>query len=260
MAKLSNKRILVIGGTSGIGLAVAKASLETCAKVTIASSSPERVTSTVESLKAEFPHASITGHACDLSSETVEAEIESLFEKVGTVDHIVYTAGDKIAATPVEEITREKIIAAGQLRFIAPMLVTAKVASSMKRSDRSPYLSPGPDSSITLTTGTAWERPVPFWTITASYLGGVGSMARNLALELRPVRVNVVSPGLVDTELWDALLSEEQKGELFQEVKAKNPTGRVARPEDVAEAYLYLMRDVNITGRIISSDSGASLV
>lgn len=94
----------------------------------------------------------------------------------------------------------------------------------------------------------------------AAYQGGICSLARNLALELKPIRVNVMSPGLVDTELWDAIVPADQKQVLLQDHASKSPTGRVATAEDVAEAYLYLMKDPNITGRIVSTDSGSLLI
>ena len=84
-------------------------------------------------------------------------------------------------------------------------------------------------------------------------------MARGLALDLKPVRVNVVSPGAVDTELWKGM-TEEAKGEMFKAIGEKVPTGRVGRVEDVAEAFLYCMRDGNVTGSMVSSNGGALLV
>lgn len=150
--KLLNKHVLVIGGTSGIGFGVAEASLASGAQVTVSSSNQSRVDATVEKLKAEFPGQKVAGHACDLSKPTVEQDLETLFSKVGKVDHLVFSAGDKLAAAPIQEITYEKIIAAGQVRFIAAFLA-AKVGSK--------YLNPGPYSSITLTTGSVSQKPRP---------------------------------------------------------------------------------------------------
>lgn len=159
--KLLNKHILVIGGTSGIGFGVAEASLASGAQVTVSSSNQSRVDATVEKLKADFPGQKVAGHACDLSKPTVEQDLEALFSKVGKVDHIVYSAGDKLAAAPIQEITYEKIIAAGQVRFTAALLA-AKVGSK--------YLNPGPYSSITLTTGSVSQKPRPLVCIMASLL------------------------------------------------------------------------------------------
>ncbi|KAA8643499.1 hypothetical protein EYZ11_009519 [Aspergillus tanneri] len=248
--KLLNKHVLILGGTSGIGFGVAKASLASSARVTVSSSSVDRVSSAVTKLTGEFPGAQVQGYACDLGGENVEEEIESLFEKVGSVDHIVFTVGEKPLAMPLADITREKILAPAQIRLVAPILV-AKVGSK--------YLSAGPESSITLTTGQAWERPAPDWTIMSGYLGAYYSLTRNLALDMKPVRVNAVSPAIVETEMWDGMPKEQKEG-IFQFMASKYPTGRVTKPETLAEAYLYLMKDSNITGRVVGSDSGASLV
>lgn len=254
--KLAGKRVLVIGGTSGIGFAVAKAVIVASGQAIISSSSADRVTATISKLQEAFPTSQHQpqGFACKLGLETVEQEIEKLFSQIeqsGRIDHIVYTAADKLPIMPLREMTREKIIAGGQLRFVAPMLL-AKIAPK--------YMNHGPESSITLTSGTVWERPIPEWTIVAGYMGGVCSMARNMALDLKPIRVNVVSPGLVDTELWDSVVTAEKKQELLDHEAAKHPTGRVAGPEEIAEAYIYAMKDHNLTGRVISTDSGSLLV
>ena len=83
----------------------------------------------------------------------------------------------------------------------------------------------------------------------------VGSLTRQLALDLRPLRVNLISPGAVETELWDGLPAEK-RGEMMEGFAKKMATGRVGRPEDVAESYLYCMRDGNVTGSVVSSNGG----
>jgi NAD(P)-dependent dehydrogenase (short-subunit alcohol dehydrogenase family) len=143
--KLAGKRVLVIGGSSGsyshphfymcsfwqiqgIGFAVAEASLESGASVTISSSSSSRVESAVEALRKSYPEGKVAGYSCDLSKPTLEQDIEALFKQTGKVDHIVFTAGDRLATIPLQEITLESIQRAGQIRFIAPLLL-AKVGS-----------------------------------------------------------------------------------------------------------------------------------
>jgi len=248
--KLAGKHILIIGGTSGIGFAVAEASIESSASVTISSSSTSRVESAVARLKKSYPDATVNGYSCDLSQKSLEQDIEKLFSQTGKVDHIIVTAGDKLATVPISEVTYEFILAAGQVRFFAPLLV-AKVGVK--------YLNPGPESSIIFTTGSVADHPMPNWSVVASYASGMHGMTRNLALDLKPVRVNLVSPGAIQTELWDTF-GEKERSAMFKGIAEKVPTGHVGKPEEVAEAYLWLMKDSNVTGFVACSDSGSKLV
>ncbi|KAL8947137.1 MAG: hypothetical protein Q9183_007824, partial [Haloplaca sp. 2 TL-2023] len=179
--KLSGARVLVIGGSSGIGFAVAEACVENGCTVIISSSQQSRIDSSISRLLTSYPSAKdrVIGHPCDLASSSAEENIKALFSKVGTVDHIVFTAGDKLATIPLKDATLESMQKAGMVRFFSPLLV-AKYAPH--------HLSPGPSSSITLTTGSASEKPVAGWSVPASYAGAMHSMMRNLALDLRPIR------------------------------------------------------------------------
>ncbi len=113
---------------------------------------------------------------------------------------------------------------------------------------------------MTLTTGTISQKPLKGgWTIASITGSGLHGLTRQLAIELAPIRVNLVSPGLVDTELWDPMGKEMLAG-IKKSTEDMMPTGRVAQPEDIAESYLYLMKDANITGTVISTNSGALLV
>jgi len=252
--KLAGKHVLVIGGTSGIGFAVAEASLESDATVTISSSKSTTIESAITRLTASYPTQAsggrLRGFTCDLAGADLEANVEKLFEQVGKVDHIVFTAGDRLAIKPLQEHTLASIQAAGQIRFFAPLII-AKIGSR--------YLSAGPEASITLTTGSVSLKPAPNWSVVASYASGMHGMTRNLALDLRPVRVNLVSPGLTVTTMWDHM-APEARTNLFQAFGARVPTGSVGSPEDVAECYLWLMKDKNVTGAVVQSDSGTMLV
>jgi NAD(P)-dependent dehydrogenase (short-subunit alcohol dehydrogenase family) len=248
--KLAGAHVLVIGGSSGIGYAVAEASLAAGASVTISSSNPSRVAEKVKALQTDFPSGKVSGYACDLSKDTLEQDIEALFKQVGQVDHIIFTAGDALSTIPLSDLTLPKMKSAGQIRFFAPLLVS-KIGSR--------YLTPGPRSSIILTGGSVAEHPMPNWSIVASFASGLHGMVRNLALDLKPVRVNLVQPGAVETNLW-AGMPREHREAMFKGMTEKFPTGRVTGPEDVAETYLWLMKDWNVTGTVARSDSGASLV
>jgi NAD(P)-dependent dehydrogenase (short-subunit alcohol dehydrogenase family) len=155
---------------------------------------------------------------------------------------------------PVQEITHEKIIAAGQIRFFAPLLA-AKVVSRYFTNPKSS------ECSIVLTTGSIAEHPMPGWSAVAAYGAGLVCMTRNLALDLKPVRVNCVAPGLMDTNLWEkGGMTRDTVDSFFEEMAQKLPTGRIAGPEDIAESYVYLLKDRNITGKCIGTDSGVMWV
>ncbi|MCJ1229876.1 hypothetical protein MMC12_006547 [Toensbergia leucococca] len=194
-SKLSGARVLIIGGSSGIGYCVAEASLEFGAHVIISSSQETRIKSSIERLLQSYPSAKerVSGHVCDLSSSAMEDNIKTLFSNTGTVNHIIITAGDKLATIPIHEATLESIQRAGMVRFFAPLLIA-------KHGSR--HLSPGPASSIILTTGSVSEKPISSWSVVASYATGLHGMMRNLALDLAPIRVNLISPGAVETEMW----------------------------------------------------------
>lgn len=251
--KLAGARVLVIGGSSGIGYCVAEASLEFGASVIISSSRQSRIDSSIEKLLQTYPSAKgrIAGFPCDLSSPSVEANIEKLFEQCGApkFDHIVHTAGDRLATLKLQDATLDAMQAAAMVRFNSPLLL-AKHAPK--------HLNPGPASSITLTTGSVSRKPMKDWSVVASYATGLHGMVRNLALDLAPVRVNLISPGAVLTELWDGL--EKKQMEMFMEhAKGRTTTGDIGRPEDVAESYLYVMRDSNVSGSVIDTNGGALL-
>lgn len=274
--KLKGKKVLVTGGTSGrtynlstsagrleqllsahhigIGFCVAEALVESGAIVIVSSSSAERVDKAVKRLQQSYPSASsqVSGHATDLGTdETLEANVKSLLEKCGKLDHIVHTAGESLSTVQLtlENATLSQMKQAGMVRFFAPLMI-AKHARQ--------YLNPGPESSFTITTGSTSERPMPGWSIITSFATGLQGMTRSLALDLKPIRVNLVSPGAVDTELWDSM-GEEAKQSLLKQIGSKLATGRVPGPEDIAESYLYLMKDSNITGSMISTNGGTLL-
>jgi len=250
--RLAGKRVLIIGGTSGIGFAVAEASIEAGAIVTVSSSQNSSIESALSRLSKAYPSGSkeLRGFTCDLGTEDAEQNIEKLFEQTGKVDHIVVTAGDPLAIIPLQDHNLESLRKAGQIRFFGPLLI-AKVGSR--------YLSPGPTSSIVLTTGSVSLKPNPNWSAIAAYASGLHGMTRNLALDLKPIRVNLVSPGALDTELWKGM-SQEAKAKFYKSVEDRVPTGRIGLADDVAECYLWLMKDQNVTGAVVQSDSGSMLI
>jgi NAD(P)-dependent dehydrogenase (short-subunit alcohol dehydrogenase family) len=144
----------------------------------------------------------------------------------------------------------QNILQAGQIRFFAPLLLAKFLPT---------YLQSSYVSSYTITTGAVSSKPIANWSVIGSYAGGHHSMVRNLALDMKPIRVNGVSPGAVDTELWDAH-GKEEKGNIMQQMSSRMATGHVGRPEDVAETYLGILKDLNMDGTMVTTDGGGMLM
>lgn len=253
ITKLRDKRVLIVGGTSGIGFAVAEACVEHGAHVIVASSTSAKVSKTIDRLKSAYPTfaSNVSGTTCDLSKhETLEQNITALFEFVGKgVHHVVFSAGDALKLIPLSEISSDYLRDSPTVRFLAPMILS-KIAPQ--------FMAPGPESSITFTGGTNSVKPAPGWGILAAYGAGLEGLTRGMAKDLKPMRVNLVSPGAVLTEIWDAIPEEAREG-LLEAFKADTLVGKLGTPEDVAEAYLYAMKDQFVTGSIISTDGGRIL-
>jgi NAD(P)-dependent dehydrogenase (short-subunit alcohol dehydrogenase family) len=240
---LKGKRIIVLGGSAGIGFAVARYAAREGAEVIVASSNSGRVEQAVAQLRSITPGAS--GHAVDLRSP---AAVRALFEKSGRIDHLVYTAGEELLIQSLGELDLAAARAFFELRYWGAL--TAIQAAR-------PHLAE--DGSIVLTSGAAGHRPHPGFVIGASICAAVEAAARTLAVELAPMRVNVVCPGFVDTELW-ANIPLEGRQKMFRDAAAKLPVGRIGTADDIAEHYLSFMRGRYVTGQVLVVDGGGLLV
>ena len=243
VGKLEGSLILIFGGTSGIGLGVAEASIEHGATVILSGSNQYKIDQTVSKLSAAYPHVPSTqvrGHVCDLSdANKLESELSALLRAAtnngsNKLDHIVFTAGDALSPIPLSEITQDSIKNAGTIRFIAPLILAKFIPAYMKSS---------PDSSFTITSGVIGTKPLPGWTLVAAYGMAQEGLSRGLAVELAPVRVNCVSPGPVKTALLGGIPDE-----VLEYMRQATVTKRLGRVEDVSEAYLYAMKDGFVTG------------
>lgn len=237
---LQGKRVLVLGGTSGIGLAVADAALVAGANVVVVSSRRSRV----DAALARLGEGS-DGFAADLSDESAVA---ALFRRVGPFDHLVFTAGDTIRQSAITDTDVNDAKEFFGLRFWGAV-TAAKHGSALIREG----------GSIVLTSSTLPRRPLAGWAIGTSISSALEGLARALAVELAPVRVNVVAPGIVRTPLWNRLPEEEREA-YFATRGAALPAGRVGEAADAAAAYLFLMYGAFTTGQIIIVDGGMLLV
>lgn len=236
---LQNTQVLVIGGTSGIGLGVARAAADRGATPIVVS----RRRSSVDRALAELPSGA-RGATIDL---TDPGALDRLAADVGDVDHLVYTAGESLEMRTLAELTPEVISDFLQTRFIGA-LSAARVFG--------PRLRDG--GSITLTSGTAAWQPT-FGVLPVSVCGAMNAATAALAVELAPIRVNAVAPGLIRTPLWDGM-SEADRQALYDQDSQRIPLGRIGEVEDVARAYVYLMEQVFSTGTVLTVEGGTLLV
>lgn len=235
-----HQRVVIVGGSSGIGLAVAEEAASQEAEVVIVSSNGERVQEAIQSIGGKAQ-----GQAVDVSDERA---VEGFFKKLGAFDHLVFTAGDSLLLHELALTDLKQARLAFELRYWSA-LAAVKYGS--------PQIRKG--GSIVLTTGVAGRRPHSGWVIAASVCGTIEALTRALAIELAPVRVNAVSPGVVRTNLWQNMSSVERE-QLFESVGKGLPVGRVGEAHDIAQAYLFLMREGFSTGQTVVVDGGTVLV
>jgi len=241
---LGGKRVVVLGGTSGLGFAAAQAALGAGATVVVASSNKARVAHAVARLGNQAPQT-VSGEVVDLADEP---QMRALFERLGAFDHLVFTAGESLAIAPLASMT-----IADAKRFLDVRFWGAYMAAKYG----SPHIRPG--GSIVLTNGGAGLRPRKGWTVASSVCGAMESLTRALAVELAPIRVNCVCPGLVKTELWDKM-SKADRQAMYAAASQRLLVGRPGEPDELADAYLYLMREGFSTGQVIVVDGGGVLV
>jgi NAD(P)-dependent dehydrogenase (short-subunit alcohol dehydrogenase family) len=244
---------LLIGATGGIGMCVAQGLIEFGATVYISSSREIKVNECVQSILDDYPLAKgrIHGYPCDLSSQQVEANLEQLFDQVGNLNHIVFMAGERLPTVPLEDISLEKMQKTFHIRTFAAIL-TAKVGARYLKKDRS--------SSITFTTGSICEKPIAGgWGMLAAIGAATPGFTRQLAFDMAPIRANCIAPGVVATDFWSGM-GKEQADAYLKDHESKMLTKKAAQPEDVAEAFLYVMKDMNTTGQVVHTNSGVFLV
>ncbi|KAL7896219.1 hypothetical protein HDV63DRAFT_170772 [Trichoderma sp. SZMC 28014] len=255
--KLQGRRVLVFGASSGVGFSVAEAALEHGAQVIISSSNQKKLDGALARLQEHIKAAGlgdasklVSAKTCDLANvEKIDDNIVEMLEfatKDGKLDHVVYTAGDPLLTAKLTDVTVKQIHAAFQVRNTSAIILAKHLSK---------YINPSVKSSFTLTGGTNTHRPIPGWSVVASGGGAGEGLVRGLAVDLRPVRCNGVMLGAIHTELF-GMFPPDQLEPILQKFRAEAITGTVASPEEVAEAYIYSMKDSFATGAIIETHGG----
>lgn len=257
--RLANTHVFVFGGTSGIGYAVANMALYYGARVTISGSGQPKVDTKVAKLQSVNPNSQVTGFAADLSDkENLEKNLKSVFDKAtdggkNKIDHIAFTAGDGINLAKVRDVTVETALKPFTVRFLAPTII-AKILTTGE------YMPISDNSSFTITGGTNTHRPLPDWTLAAAMGAASEGLTRGLAVDLKPIRVNIVLPGAIHTELMQGLIDHSTPEGLERFKKGFSLLNTFGKPEDIAEAYGWIMKDRFANGGLVPCDGGRLLV
>src|SRR5215470_13741145 len=229
---LQQKKVVVVGGSSGIGYATAAMAKSKGAEVVIASRSGQRLDTAGKSL-------GVTAIAADVTSDEA---VESLFKQCGLVDHVVVTAA-QLRTGPFKSLPMAEARATMEGKFWGAWRVA-----------RAAEISAG--GSLTIVSGFLSIRPRPDSAIVGAANGALEALARSLAIDLAPVRVNCVSPGIIDTPIR-AAMPEAARREMLESTAAALPVRRVGEGEDIARQILAFMANGFATGSIVYLDGGA---
>jgi len=237
---LKDKRVILFGGSSGIGLATAKLAGAEGAKVVIVSGNQNRIDNALK----ELPQGS-EGFAVDLSKEE---NIKQFFETIGNFDHLVYSAGENLVLNTIDQTNIDEARSFWNVRYWGAFAAVKYGA---------PHINAG--GAISLISGTAGARPGVGWSVGTSICSAMEGFVRAMAVELAPIRVNAVVPGFIDTNLWGGI-NEADRKVMFDQHADKLPLKRIGYAEDIALAFVYLMKQQFGTGQNITVDGGAVLV
>ena len=238
-----SERSVVVGGTAGIGLATARLLAGQGHQVTVVGRDPDRLKQALAELDGEGE--GVQGRAV---ATTDRAALDALFAELGALDNLIVTAPGTGAPGTLADLDLGALEEAFRTKF-SGLAHTIQAAL--------PYLAK--TGSITLVSAASAQTALPGTAGLAAVNGAVETLIPTLALELAPIRVNCVSPGVVDTQWWDRVVPPEQRAAAMAGFVAGTPVGRVGTAEDIADVIALLVRNGYLTGTVIPADGGFRL-
>lgn len=239
--KLEGQRVVIIGGSSGIGLATAKAAHQEGASVIIASRSAEKLSRAKTKIGER-----VETYTVDANNEQ---SLQEMFQKIGETHHLFITA-QQAATGEIAETNFETLRQTLDSKIWGAFNAVKYAAPQMPRS-----------GSITFISGLLGWRPGRGGSIAGAAGGAIEALARNLALELAPIRVNTICAGVIDTPILDGFFGTgEEREKILKDIADKLPVGRIGQSNDIADAVIFLMNNGFITGSVLHIDGGALLV
>jgi NAD(P)-dependent dehydrogenase (short-subunit alcohol dehydrogenase family) len=236
---LTDQHIVLMGGSSGIGLATARMLVEAGAQVVVTGRNREKLDTALAQLGKRA-----TGAIVDATSLS---DLRTFFRANGPFQHLVIAVSGAAGAGSFRQLDLAELRRGYEAKFWAHMAIAQTSLDTLQS-----------DGSLTFITAGAARVALPGTAGLAAINGALNAMVPTLALELRPLRVNGVCPGVIMTPWWDHV-PEQARNAIFAQAAASVPVRRVGQPEDVAQAILFLIQDSFVTGTIIDCDGGAHL-
>jgi NAD(P)-dependent dehydrogenase (short-subunit alcohol dehydrogenase family) len=237
--ELAGQTVVLIGGSSGIGLETARRARSEGANVVLTGRDPARLEQAGKEVDA------LSTAAFDATDQT---RLERFFQDLAQpIDHVLVTAGGSYYA-PLPEMDFAKVRRSLDEHLLLPLQIARQAAAKMR-----------PGGTLVFMTGTGARRPGVGLSVAAILAAGLPALTANLALEVAPVRVNLIAAGFVDTPLSASLLGdglEKRRNEL----RAMLPIRRVVEPTDVAALAVHLMTNTAVTGATYDIDGGEQVV
>ena len=240
---ITGNTVIVVGGSSGMGFEVARTALAKGAEVIIVGRSHERLAQAAEALASAERVRTV---AVDV---TREDEVSRFFESAGKFDHLFVSAASNLTYQPLRELDMEAARKTIDAKLVAALLLAKYAARQINE-----------HGSITFTAGIAAERPLPTGYLVGAVNGALFSLVYGLTIALAPVRVNVLSPGWIDTPVWDTSALAANKQAMFAQMAQRLPAGRIGHPSEIGHAALFLMENEFTTGIVLPVDGGHRLI